>query len=164
MPWESGLRVRFGKKVTVMKPGVYLKIPIVDNCYVQTTRLRVITLPVQTLTTLDGKTISLVASGGYSIDDIYKLYNTLFHPEATIINIVMGSIAEYIATSNYEQCTPSQIENNVNGILQKKNDHGLANLEMRVIGFAIVKTYRLIQDGHYINSGESLNRPVGAPS
>lgn len=152
MPWEQGIRVRKGSNVTLLTKGIYLKLPIIDSIYVQTTRIRVISLPVQTLTTKDGKTVSIIASSGYSIKDIKKLYYELFHPEMTIRNIVMGSIAEYISTNNYEDCVPSKVEESVNSLLNG-DDYGLDNMSIKVIGYALVKTYRLIQDGHYHGRG-----------
>lgn len=159
MPWERGLRVRNGKHVTLLTQGVYLKLPVIDNIYVQTTRIRFIGLPVQTVTTLDSKTLSIVASAGYSIRDIERLYQTLYHPEMTIQNVVMGSLATYVATNNFIDCSPAAIEASINVTLES-NDYGLGDMSIKIIGYALVKTYRLIQDGHYLNEGMTLNTKV----
>jgi len=161
-PWERGLRVRRGKDVTLLTEGVYLKIPVIDSVYVQTIRLRAIGLPVQTITTKDGKTISIVVSASYSISDIKKLYYTLYRPEMTIANIVMGAIAEYVAGNDYGDCLPSSIERSVNAILIK-NEYGLGDMAIKVIGYAVVKTYRLIQDGHYMDQGITLDQTTNKP-
>lgn len=159
MPWERGLRVRSGKSITLLTQGIYLKLPVIDSIYVQTTRIRFIGLPVQTVTTKDGKTLSIVASAGYSITDIEKLYQTLYHPEMTIQNIVMGSLATYVATNNFADCSPAEIEDSINVTLES-NDYGLGDMSIKIIGYALVKTYRLIQDGHYLNEGMTLNTKV----
>ena len=77
MPWEQGIRVTLGKKLTLMNEGVYLKLPLVHKVYVQEKRLRVMSMPMQTVTTADGHPITISLAVGYSIKDIVRLYNTL---------------------------------------------------------------------------------------
>src|ERR1700723_2090666 len=95
-PWEQGLRIRMGKKVKLVNGGMYFKFPYLDSYYIQSIRLRVISLPMQTVTTKDGHTVTLNGSIGYQIKDIQKMYTSLFHPELTIANIVMSALADYI--------------------------------------------------------------------
>lgn len=54
MPWEQALRIRKGSKVTLLGAGLYFKIPFIDAVYVQTTRMRMIDTPMQTMSTKDG--------------------------------------------------------------------------------------------------------------
>src|SRR3954469_20788485 len=89
-PWEQALRVRCGKNIRLMNGGVYFRIPYFDSFYVQSIRLRVIDLTIQTVTTSDLHTVTLSGSIGYQIDDIRKLYTTLYHPELTLSTIVMN--------------------------------------------------------------------------
>lgn len=156
MPWEAGIRVRMGKNVTVLKKGVYLKLPIVDAIYLQTTRVRVVALSVQTITSKDSKTISLMATCSYSIKDINKLYHTLYHPEMTISNIIMGAIAQYVAVNEFSRCTPVMIESEVNSELSN-NDYGLGDLSVKIVNYAVVRTYRLISNGDYMSEGIRLD-------
>lgn len=145
LPWERGLRVRLGKTVTLLTEGTYLKLPVIDSVFVQTTRIRFVAMPIQTVTTKDEKTITITASIGYSIKDIHKLYNSLYSPDATIANIVMGVISEYVASHTISDCLPSKIEEASTNVLSA-NDYGLGDVSVKVIGYAAVRTYRLIQD------------------
>ena len=61
--WEAGIRVRTGKHMKKLKPGVHFKIPYFDSVYVQEVRLRIVSMPTQTITTKDGLTISILAAG-----------------------------------------------------------------------------------------------------
>lgn len=157
MPWERGLRIRNGKNVTLMKEGIYLKLPIVDSIYIQTTRERYVSLPVQTITSADGKTLSISSCSGYTIDDIEALYRSLYQPEMTIANIVLGAIAEYVASNDLANCTPVKIEESVSGKLNN-NTYGIGNVTVKIIGYAVVKTYRLIQDSHWVPEGMRLDQ------
>lgn len=155
MPWEQGIRVRFGKHITILNQGIYLKLPLLDNIYVQEKRLRTILLPIQTLTTKDNHTISISSSIGYSIIDISKLFNTLYMPDMTIANIAMGKVADYICNHNLSECTPQAIENNVTSAFGD-SDYGLKFERIKLTTFANVRTYRLINGEGYLYEGLDL--------
>lgn len=96
MPWEQAVFIRSGNKVRVLDKGLYFKIPFVDRIYIQQTRLRNIDSPMQTVSTLDGKTLTIKSLIGYSIKDVYKMLNNLSHPDTTLSGMVMSRIAEYV--------------------------------------------------------------------
>lgn len=157
-PWEQGLRVRKGKQIKLLTGGWYFRIPYVDSVYIQETRLRVVGLALQTLTSKDNQTITLNSSIGYQITSIEKLYNTLYHPETTISNMAMAVIAEYIFTKNVKEICAADIEAEV---IQKlnKNDYGLSFEYFKITNFAVVKTFRLIQDNQtWIDEGLDMNK------
>lgn len=145
-PWEKAVRVRFGNKIKVLNEGIYFKIPFFDYIYVQNTKVRVVDLPVQTVTTLDKETLTISSIVGYEIVDILTLYNTLYHPDSTIANIVMGKISEYISSNNLEDCSPKKIESAMKRELNK-TEFGIDYKYVRVVSHAVVRTYRIIGDG-----------------
>ena len=149
-PWQTGLIVRFGKRIKKVEKGVYFKIPYFDSVYIQESRLRVIPLSVQTLTTKDLKTITLNGAVGYSIESIEELYKSLYHPESTIANIVMSEISDFIYGKNLNDITPKSIQKNV---FEKLNSHqyGLKFEYFKITNFAVVRTYRLIQDHSWVD-------------
>lgn len=155
-PWEEGIRVRLGKKVKHLTKGVYLKLPFVDHCYIQTVRLRVLSLPPQTVSTKDGKTLSIVVAIGYSINDINKLYQTLYHPDSTICNMVSGEIADFIYTHDLESCSPKDLQEHVISQLDSTK-YGIKYEYIKIIGYAVVKTYRLLQDSHWTPNDLNMN-------
>lgn len=152
MPWEEAVHVRGGKSMRVLKAGIHLRLPFIDRVYIQTTRLRVIQILPQTVTTSDGKTITVVANMGYSIEDIAKLYNTLYHAEQTLASIMMATVAQVVAVRTLAEATPALIEEKAAAELQQ-GDFGLKFAHIKIIGYAVVKTYRLIQDGHWLPDG-----------
>lgn len=158
-PWERGLRVRRGKRVRVLEEGMHLRIPFFDQIFIQAIRLRVVSMPPQTVSTRDGKTLTVVAAIGYSITDIEKVYQTLSHPESTLCNLVMGHIAEYVGAHGFEECTPALIEREATLQLEK-SQFGIRFEYLRITGYAVVKTYRLIQDGHWIPNDLNTSQPA----
>lgn len=144
-PWEQGIRVRRGKFIKKLSSGMYFRIPYFDSVYVQETRLRMIQLCLQTLTSKDLKTVTINSSLGYSITNIELLYNTLYHPEGTISNMAMSEISDFIFQHNLSDINPSSIEE---AVLRKLNaeEYGLKFEYFRITNFAAVRTFRLIQD------------------
>lgn len=155
MPWEQGIRVTLGKKMILLDKGIYLKLPLIHTVYVQEKRLRVINLPVQTVCSKDGHPITISCAVGYSIVDICKLYNTLYQPDMTITNVVASKIADQIFSIDLINCNPIDIEKNIGTELSELN-YGLKFEYVRIVNFASVKTFRLIQDQTYMYEGLDL--------
>jgi len=155
-PWQNALIVRNGGKIKEVSGGIYFKLPYFDSVFVQENRLRVVIFPVQTTTTKDGQTITLSTSLGYSVRSMRKLYETLFHPETTLGNMSMSFVAEYIYKNRLEDISPVEMEKVVLDKLNEK-DFGLNFEYFKVTNFAVVKTFRLIQDQSWGYEGLSMN-------
>ena len=155
-PWQTGVRVRNGKGIKKLNKGIYFRIPYLDSIYIQESRLRVASMPMQTLTTKDLKTITINGAIGYQISDIVQLYQTLYHPETTLINMTMSEVADYIFTKNLNEITPKEIEKAVINRLTSKN-YGLKFEYYRITTFAVVRTFRFIQDQSWVSEGLSMN-------
>ena len=153
MPWEQAIFVRKGSDVRLLKKGIYFKIPFIDMVYIQTIRTRTLDLSIQTTSTKDGKAITVKSIINYSIGDMYKLYNTMAHPELSLAGMVMGSIAEQIRSNDSKDLSPLKIESLINEEINK-NDYGLKDLSVKITSWAEVKTFRLIQDGSW--QGETI--------
>ena len=156
-PWQSGIRVRAGKKTKKLSAGIHFRIPYIDSVYVQEIRLRVVDMPIQTVTTKDEKNITLNGAVGYIITDIEKLYKTIYHPETTIRNLVMSSTSEHCFNSFLEEIKVEKLEES---ILLKLNDtdYGVKFTYFKIVNFAVVKTFRLIQDQTWSYEGLQLDQ------
>lgn len=156
-PWEAGLRVRIGKYIKKLDKGIYFRIPYFDSVYIQETRLRICSMPVQTISTKDEKTITINGAVGYIISDIEKLYKTLYHPEITITNICMSDIAKYINNKNAEDINSNDLSKKIFSGL-KQLDYGLEFQYFKVTSFAVVRTYRLIQDYSWVKEELEMDK------
>lgn len=154
--WESALIVRNGKRIKEVSGGIFFKLPYFDSVFVQENRLRVIILPIQTITTKDGHTVTLSASLGYSIESIKQLYKKLFHPESTLQNMSMAYLSEHIYKSDLKEISPAMIEELILNEL-RKGDYGLQYEYFKITNFAVVKTFRLIQDQSWVYEGLSMS-------
>lgn len=156
-PWEQGIRVRAGKKSLVMKGGTYFRIPFVDTVYIQEIRTRIVEMSPQTVSTKDRRVLTILVSVAYSIADIEKLFNTIARPEITIGTLAMSEVAQYVITHNINECNPIQIMEHVDKALSTV-DYGLKFEGVRITGYAETRTYRIIQDGHYIREQISIEQ------
>lgn len=143
-PWEQGLRVRLGNRVTLLHPGVHLRIPVIDRFYIQTTRRRFSAVPTQTLTMSDGRTVTVAGSLGYTIVDLEKLYATLHHAEATLEAEAQGIVSDYIISNAYEEFTPQALQKFVESNLEFDR-YGIGEPQFVITTFVCVRTYRLLQ-------------------
>lgn len=159
LPWETGIRIRMGKKTKVLCSGIHFRIPYLDSCYKQPNRLHFVNMSPQTLTAKSGETITLCFIVGYTIKDIFKAYNSISEIESCISGNVMGNVSEFITKSLLTDCLPSEIERNCK-VQLSNHDWGIEISELKVTSFAIVKTYRLIQDGHWISKSHELGAKI----
>lgn len=143
LPWEQSIRVRIGRHVRVFGAGIHFQIPFIDKLYVQNTRMRITPLSPQTLTTLDGRTITCAGSLRFRLFDVLRLYQTLHQAEETIRQHAEGLLADYVIRHNLADCAPSMVADHVTAKLDL-SQYGLNDSRLFLTDFAVVKTYRLI--------------------
>lgn len=158
-PWEKAIRVRFGKHQKELGAGIHFKIPFFDGIYKQTIRLRILSLPMQTLSSFDAKTVTIKVAVGYSITDIKKLYNTLHEPETTVNNIVLSEVSTYISNCNSTEYDAGKLSADVLSKLQA-SEYGLNFEYVKVLEYAIVKTIRLLQDKHWHHESLKMDEKI----
>ncbi len=146
VPWQQAIRVRMGKTITVLGPGIHFQVPFIDRVYVQNMRERVAATTSQALTTRDGVTITLAAALRFSIEDIKPMYTQLHQASETICQIVEGEFSKYIVGHDAKDCTPEQVLEYVKGRVDLAR-FGLKLTDLFLTDFVRVKTYRLIQGG-----------------
>lgn len=144
-PWEGGIRSRLGKRVTVLQPGIHWRFPFIDRVYIQSVRLRMLSDSGQTMTTKNGKVVTISIALQYSIVDIGKVYASIANPEATLIFQSQGLIAQLVSTTDSDTLTPQMIEEKVTALFPA-NEWGLGQIKVWVTSFAYVRTLRLLSD------------------
>lgn len=154
-PWQQGIRVRFGKNKKLLNAGVHFKIPYFDSVYVQETRLRMVNLPIQTISCQDKQTVTLNGAIGYVITDIEKLYSTLYHPETTIMNMAMAKVTDFVSKLNLDSISLDKLEKWVVKDLEAL-DYGIKFEKFEIVNFASVKTFRLIKDEAWVYEGINM--------
>ena len=73
---------------------------------------------------------------GYSIQDIYMLYNTLSHPDMTLSGIVMAEISEYIRNTDSSEVNINSLEKEISKRMEQE-EYGLGDLSIRITSWAL---------------------------
>ena len=151
-PWEQGLRVRLGRRMTVLKPGPHLKVPFIDEIYRQTVRMRTNTVHLQTLSTKDGASVMIGVAIGYAVADIQKLYDTLHHAEDTLSQLAGSAVARYVFSCERANLTAEGLQADVSAELAVEFEgFGLSHVNVRVTDFAVTRALRLVMDQRWVS-------------
>lgn len=165
MPWERALRVRLGKRTILWEPGFHWRIPFVDEVRIVNTRLRIASVPCITVTTTDGKTVTVAGCVGFRIFDPFQTLLTIQHPEDAASALAQAAVAKYIASRRVAELSMEQMEQTALDALTTSSMAGLAFEFVRVVDFAVVRTFRLLQEVWRPNTGFSnLDPPKVRPA
>lgn len=144
-PWQQVVRVRCGKYTKLLSAGLHWKFPIIDTVYMQPVRLRAQYIEPQTVTTLDGKAISLTIAVHYQISNLLDLYNNIHNQSDTISQSVQGELADYVAKRSFDNLSVEQLEQHLaKKLVALYASCGLHFHKTQITNFVVVKTYRLI--------------------
>lgn len=146
-PWEAALRVRLGKRAVTLSPGIHWRIPFFDRIFVQSTRLRTIAEDGISVTSRDGKNLTVSVAINYAVKDIHRLFMSLASPDLTIISKVASRIAQVASESHSAELTPSFFESQIRESVSAE-EYGLTSVSVTIMNFSFAKTYRLISQAY----------------
>lgn len=149
-PWERAVRVRAGKYAIVKGPGFHWKIPIIDEVYVVNARLRFGSSRSQTVSSLDGKVITIGVQLGFSVTNPLIALTTYQNPECSLSVLVHNHVAQYILDHNSEEIDTEELEDFViSGLKDIAPSDGMQVEFVKVTNLVISsqpRTIRLVQD------------------
>ena len=147
-PWEGGLRIRLGKVAGELGPGIHFRIPFLDRLYVQSLQLRLISDNGQTMTTSDGKVVTVAMGIEYGIGNLLRVYEMLANPETVLMYRVQGIIADHVTAVTASVLSPQTIEQAVTDNITV-DEWGMDRLRLHITSFAFVRCYRLLGMNEY---------------
>ena len=101
--WELAVRVRWGKKLTPVKPGIRLLLPFIDRMLTEPATLQTVNIQDQTMVTLDvgkdGRRVNASVSGvvKYHVPDLRQLWLTNHEHDAARAKTALESIEAHRA-------------------------------------------------------------------
>jgi regulator of protease activity HflC (stomatin/prohibitin superfamily) len=111
--YQQGGLMRYGKLKKILDPGIYFKIPIIDeiDCYhVLTTAM---TLEAQSLTTVDDKEIVVKGVIKYKTSDLSKFFTEVYDAVDAISDVSMGIIKNVISKKTWQECREETLDNEI---------------------------------------------------
>lgn len=154
-PWEKAIVVRCGRYVRCLVPGIHLCIPLLDKANIQNSRLRVINVPTQTLSTRDHKTIIVGGTVAFRVADLLILLSQLQQPEDGLVELTQERVARCVTTTSSGDLSCEGINRQVNSELDGAK-YGLSDLRFYVTDYAYTRTIRLIMDQRYGSWGDRI--------
>ena len=165
-PWQQALRLRLGTHQTELGAGIHLKIPYIHQVYVQNTRLLIVDTPNQTVTTADGRVVTLSLVVGYRITDIKRVFSSIQSPKDAVNSLAMGAVSSYVTSHGSAECSVPALEADLVAQLDAK-DWGLEFDLIKITDFAFVKTYRFITNeanNNFWSGSVDLDESARGPS
>ena len=111
--YQQGAWLRFGKLRKIVEPGLYFKIPILDEIDAYHVLTTAMTLEAQSLTTKDEKDIVVKAIIKYRTADLSKFFTHVYDAVEAISDVSMGIIRGVIARKTWEECKNDDIDNEI---------------------------------------------------
>ncbi len=145
MPWDRGVRVRAGKHTKILEPGWHLRIPILDVIIPVNTKLQWSSFPSQSLTTSDGKTITIAGNIGFRITDPLEVMMNLQQPSYSLAAFVQSIISSYIPVRSAEEIDKEEAEETATREL-KEFAKGIEIEVVTIADWMYARPIRLIQE------------------
>ncbi len=144
-PWECAVRTRCGRRAILWQSGLHWRLPIVDDVRIVNNRLRISSFPCITISTKDGKVLSIAGNVGFHIADPLRAMLRLQQPEMTCAALAQSAVAAFVTARNLPEIIVAELEESTRMALIGQAD-GIEFEFVRVVDFAAVKTFRLLQD------------------
>lgn len=144
-PWERAVRTRRGMNAEIVEAGLHFKIPVIDEVIVVNNRLRIAVFPSQTITTNDGKTVTVAGVVGFRITDPLAALMAMRQPEMTCAAFAQASVASYIAARSLSEIAVADLQESARRDIEGRAS-GMKFDFVNVVDFAAVKTIRLLQE------------------
>ena len=90
--WECGFKLTLGKPGKPLKPGLKWIWPFLQELITEEKTREIDQIYPVTVTTVDGKTITVVMAAEYRITDVRKMYTTITDHDETVLNRIAASV------------------------------------------------------------------------
>ncbi len=149
--YDNGIFLRMGKFVRVVKPGVVWKIPFIDKIETQTIVTTTLSVPTQSVLTLDKKALVVKGVVKYKIVDVEKFMLTVYDAQDAIADTTQSIIKTQIAEKNFEECVSNEFDNTITKKLRNEVKHwGIDIDKVTLTDIGQIKSLRLFNEGTLI--------------
>lgn len=147
-PWEAGVRVRLGRWVRDLRPGLHISLPFMDAVHVVNVKRQAVNMPPQNIQTLDLQTFVIKGSVEYEVVDARKIWLEVQDHDESLIEVVQGLLAEYISTKISEELEVNKIEKDILRTVRREGKRwGLLVNKLYISDLAPSRPYRIMLDG-----------------
>lgn len=145
--YEGGVKLRFGKYVRTLGPGFYFKIPFLEKIIEDMVITTTMGTPSQTLTTKDGKTVSVKGVIKYSISDIKLFLLEVTDRFSAMSDVTQSVVKEQIEARTWQECMDIDLDNTIEKKVRLNVKKWGINIEdFTLVDKTITRSYRLFTE------------------
>jgi regulator of protease activity HflC (stomatin/prohibitin superfamily) len=145
--YEEGVVMRGGKFNKLIKCGVHFKIPFYDDVLTQHIVMTTLSLPAQSLYTIDNQIIVVKGVVKYKISDTKTFLLEVYDAKDAISDMTQSIIKNIITSKTMKECLREDIDN----LLTKKSrvevrKWGVDVQQVTLTDLAPIRSFRIIND------------------
>ena len=110
---DNGVLLRLGKYKKTLLPGFYWKYPFADDILTHHVLTALLSIPVQSLTTKDGKQIVIKAVVKYKVEDVKPLLLEIWDSTDAISDVTQSIVKKQIHMRTWQQCNDDDVDNEI---------------------------------------------------
>ena len=144
-PWELALRVRRGKKLKSLKPGIRPCLPFIDKVISEPATLQTVNIADQTMVTLDLVNVSASGVIKYFVTDLEQMWMAVHDSDDAIANTALEAVAAQIANVRWEDLFPLTLAKKAQRRLRADTKGwGVTIMSFKITDLADSKVHRIM--------------------
>lgn len=149
---QQAVLFRFGKFREIKYPGTHLKIPFFDDIEVHTVVRTTLTLPPQSVTTADGKSVVIRAQIKYKVLDLSIYGVQVWDAKDALSDMTGGIIYNAVRTHDFDQLRTMDLDRELTQLTRPEaKTWGIEIFKVTVTDLAEMKSYRLFTEKDVLN-------------
>lgn len=145
--YENAVHLRAGKFLRVLLPGLYLKIPFFDTVIEQHVVLTTMSLPAQSLFTLDKQNIVVKSMVKYRITDVKDFILEVYDATDVISDVTQSIIKKVVVDRTLDQCISYDLDKDITARVKTQAEKmGVKIEQITLTDIAPIRSIRLIND------------------
>lgn len=146
--YDNGILLRMGKFKRVVTPGIVFKIPFIDKIETQTIVTTTLSVPTQSVITLDKKQLVVKSLVKYKILDVESFMLMVYDATDAISDITQGIIKEQVAIRSFDECIANDFDNTITKKLRVEvRKWGIDVERVTLTDIGQIKSLRLFNEG-----------------
>lgn len=153
--YEAAVHFRWGKFLKVTSPGLHWKIPIADDVDHHIVATTTLTLPAQSVTTIDGVSVVVKAHVKYAVTDVAVYGTVVTDAIDALSDVTCGIIHEAMRKFTWEDARAADLSSKFTKAAKlEAKQWGISVNRVTVTDLAQMRSIRLFNEG----SGKAIDR------
>lgn len=120
--YKNAVQFRAGKFLRICGPGWWLKVPFLDDYHVENVVSDTLSIEAITVTTLDGKTISIACEFDFKVVDLYKAIILTNEWRSNMQDICKGIMSDYLEDCEWNEIRKKVTKNAVEKRIKSRGE------------------------------------------